>query len=249
MGAVAASPRAEGRPDGASLVVLLILAVAVWGFFELTEYVEAGKGPSEFDRGLLLAFRSSDNPTDPVGPRWFEEFVRDVTALGGIGPLTFLTLGVAGYLILSGRRRTSLLLVGWVGGGVALSMILKGVFARARPDVVPHLMHVSTASFPSGHAMMSTIVYVTLGSLLARVHGGALRVYVLALAVGIASLVGLSRVYLGVHWPSDVAAGFAVGAAWAGLAWLVARYLQRDGVVEPEPQESSTPVPVLNPTR
>jgi undecaprenyl-diphosphatase len=120
-----------------------------------------------------------------------------------------------------------------VGGGELVSTVLKLFYHRPRPDLVPHGMEVFTASFPSGHAMMSAIAYLTLAILMARVdRNPRVKALVLSLGVSITLLVGISRIYLGVHWPSDVVAGWCVGAAWASLCWFVALQLQQRGEVE-----------------
>ena len=219
----------------ALLVQLAVLAIGLWAFFELADYVEDGE-PHALDRRLLLALRDAGDPSDPIGPLWFEEFVRDVTALGGLGVLALVTAGVAGYLVVAHRRRTAVLLVLSIAGGVALSTAAKALAARPRPDLVPHGMHVYTESFPSGHAMLSAVTYMTLGALLMRVVPDRWeRVYVLAFATALTVLVGSSRVYLGVHWPSDVLAGWALGTAWAIATWIATAWLQRRGQVEEEP--------------
>ena len=158
-----------------------------------------------------------------------------MTALGGIGVLTFLTLAAAGYLWLSGKRRSMLLLLVSVGGGQLLSTLFKRGFERPRPDLVPHEALVYTASFPSGHAMMAAVTYLTLAAMLARVQPSrVLKVYILALAMIVTVAVGVSRVYLGVHWPTDVLAGWTAGAAWALVCWTLASRLAQRGAVEPE---------------
>jgi undecaprenyl-diphosphatase len=135
---------------------------------------------------------------------------------------------------MSGKRRSALLVAGSIALGTILSTILKLVFDRPRPDLVPHGMDVYTLSFPSSHAMMSALVYLTLGALLARTQKSVrLRIYLLVCAILLTFLIGVSRLYLGVHWPTDVLAGWAVGSCWALLSWLVARWLQRKGPVEP----------------
>jgi len=114
-----------------------------------------------------------------------------------------------------------------------LSGILKLGVDRPRPDLVPHLVEEYTASFPSGHAMLSAVVYLMLGGLLSRVEGPrCIKIYVLSVSLILTFLVGLSRIYLGVHWPTDVLAGWCAGATWAVLCWRVALALQRRGEIE-----------------
>ncbi len=186
-----------------------------------------------FDRAVLLALRHPDAPYDPIGPRWVTEVARDVTGLGGNAILFFVTLAVAGYLALVRKRAAALLVIVTVGGGMALSTLLKLAFQRPRPDLVPHGAEVYTASFPSGHAMLSAVTYLTLAALLIQVQvQWRAKTYVLALAVLVTLLIGVSRVYLGVHWPTDVLAGWCIGAAWALLCWLAALALQRNRQVE-----------------
>jgi undecaprenyl-diphosphatase len=146
---------------------------------------------------------------------------RDITALGSTTVLSLLVCVVTAFLLLSGRRRTALFVLVSTASGALATLLLKGFFARPRPDLLPHGDFVTTASFPSGHAMLSAIVYLTLGTLLARLVGAQRqKLYIMAVAVLLSALVGLSRVYLGVHWPTDVLAGWAAGAAWA-LGWWV----------------------------
>jgi undecaprenyl-diphosphatase len=143
------------------------------------------------------------------------------------------------YLLLAGKRATALFVIAAVVGGMLLSTALKIGFERPRPDLVPAATRVYTASFPSGHAMLSAITYLTLGALLARVEERRrVKAFLIGVAVTLTMLVGISRVYLGVHWPSDVLAGWCVGAAWAALCWFVALQLQRRGQVE-RPGETS----------
>lgn len=175
------------------------------------------------DRALLLALREPGNPDDPLGPHWVEQMATDITSLGSYTLLTLLVVGIAGHLLLQGRRASALLLVGTALSAVLLSTGLKELIDRPRPDVVLHLANVSSPSFPSGHAMLSATIYLTLGALLARgVPPGHLRRMYLGLAIGITLLVGISRVYLGVHWPTDVLAGWTLGALWAWGCWRLA---------------------------
>jgi undecaprenyl-diphosphatase len=218
-------------------VVLAVLALGIgslWAFIEIAEEVFEGDTQA-FDQWMLRALRNPSNPADPIGPAWFQEFGRDATAAGGVGWLSFITAVVAVYLWLDRKNHMMVFMLAATIGGVLLSSLLKGLFARPRPDLVPHLSHVYTSSFPSGHSMLSAVVYLTLGSLLAAVMPNrALKVYVLGVAILVTLLVGTSRVYLGVHYPTDVLAGWLAGLVWALLCWLVARWLQRRGQVEPE---------------
>ena len=159
--------------------------------------------------------------------------MRDITALGGVTVTTLMTLGAAGFLLLSGKRGAALFVVVSIAGAALLSSGMKLGFERPRPDLVPHGVEVYTASFPSGHATGAAATYLTLGALLARFQSRRrLKVYLLSIAVLLTVLIGLSRLYLGVHWPSDVLAGWTLGASWALLCWLVAWQLQRRGKVE-----------------
>ena len=225
-------PALWAQREVAVLVALALAAAAIWGFAELADEVLEGTTRT-FDEAILLALRSATDLSDPIGPGWLEELMRDVTALGGMGILTFITLAVAGYLALDGKRHAALFVLVAVGGGMLLSTVLKMGFDRPRPDLVPHEASVYTASFPSGHAMLAAVVYLTLGALLVRVQARRrLKLYVLGVAIVLTMAVGASRVYLGVHWPTDVLAGWAIGAAWALLCWAAALWLQRRGRVE-----------------
>lgn len=211
---------------------ILLAAAGGLAFAWLAGEVMEGE-TRRFDERLLMLFRSPGDPHDPIGPRWVEEMARDVTALGSGVVLTFVTLAVIGYLLLARKRGAALLVALSVGGGVLLSTALKFGFDRPRPDLVPHAVAVYTASFPSGHAMLSAASFLTLGALLMRVAARRrLKGYVMALAVLATVAVGISRVYLGVHWPTDVLAGWCAGAAWALLCWVIALRLQRTGQVE-----------------
>jgi undecaprenyl-diphosphatase len=217
---------ALARREIAPLGALIGVALALLGFIEIAD--EVGEGEARwFDEGLLLGLRTAD-PADPIGPRWLEETVVELTALGGFGVLALVTLFVLGYLAMQKKWGDALLVLAAILGGTAISEGLKVGFARPRPDLVAHAVDVTSMSFPSGHAMLSAVTYLTLGALLARSQERkSLRVYVLSVAIVLTLIIGMSRVYLGVHWPTDVLAGWCLGAAWALLCWLAATFLAR----------------------
>jgi undecaprenyl-diphosphatase len=221
-----------GSHELSVLVALGALSGGVWVFAEVADEV-LEEETAGIDERLLLALRVPGRPDDPLGPPWVEEMARDFTALGGTGVLTLVTLAAVGYLLLAGQRRAAALAVTAVTGGILVSTLLKLGFDRPRPDLVPHATEVYTASFPSGHSMMAAVAWFTLAAVLARVLATPLlKAYVLLIAALTVLLVGASRVYLGVHWPTDVLAGWSAGAAWAALCWLAARWLQRRHLVE-----------------
>jgi undecaprenyl-diphosphatase len=182
----------------------------------------------------MLALRNSVDTSVPIGPAWLPEAARDITSLGSIIVLVIITLVVVGYLFLAGKSAVAWLMLIAVFGGIALSDLLKFAFGRARPDIVTPLARVFTTSFPSGHATLSAITYLTIGAILARSQPSSpISLYFMSLAVFLTVLVGVSRIYLGVHYPTDVLAGWCIGAAWAMGCWAIVTYLQSVGQVEP----------------
>ena len=182
----------------------------------------------QFDEWMLSALRKADNPSMPIGPPWLEQVAFDLTALGGPTVLGLMVAAVVGFLVLHGAMRNAVFVLVACGGGWLLNNVLKELFARERPDVVPHLREVMSLSFPSGHALTSAVVFLTLGALLMRVAETRLvKFYLMAVAMVLTLLVGLTRVYLGVHYPTDVLAGWLIGMSWALACWLVARVLDR----------------------
>lgn len=221
-----------GQHELGILVWAFFAFAGSWAFVEIADEVYEGE-TRHIDRAILLALRRSSDLSDPLGPLWFEEMARDFTALGGTGVTVFITLAASMYFVLIGRLRTAGFTVAAISGGQLLSSVFKLGFDRARPDLVPHGVVVYTASFPSGHAMMAATVYLTLAALLIQTQPQrSVKAFVLLVALLITVLVGTSRVYLGVHWPSDVLAGWTAGAAWASICWLVARWLEHRGGVE-----------------
>ncbi len=217
------------------LLAELLVVTCVLGFVKLADDVGGGE-TQHFDEAVLRALRDPSDPSRPVGPWWAAGVGRDVTALGSFTVLSLVTLMTAGFLVMARKRHAAAVLVTAALGGMVLAFLLKDYFERPRPMVVPRLEDVRSSSFPSGHSMMSAVVYLTLGALLDRfVEGRRLKLYCLTVAGLLTVLVGCSRVYLGVHYPTDVLGGWAAGLTWAVLCWIVARYLQKRGAVERGP--------------
>ncbi|TIV72724.1 MAG: phosphatase PAP2 family protein [Mesorhizobium sp.] len=213
------------------LLAGLAIACGLWGLLELMEVARATT-PHAFDTEILLAFRHAGQPDSPIGPPWLQAAMRDITSLGSSSVLVLITTAAIVYFLLMRRPATALFVFVSVAGGQVVSSLLKHEVDRPRPDLVSHLVNETSLSFPSGHAMLSAVTYLTLGSLAARfLPNRRTKIFVLGLAVLTTVLVGTSRVYLGVHWPSDVLAGWCAGFAWAMLCWLAARLLQRRKVV------------------
>ncbi|MCO6177457.1 phosphatase PAP2 family protein [Ciceribacter sp. RN22] len=208
-------------PYAAGAVVAGLLAA----FGVIADEVSEGETLG-LDEGVLMALRTPGNPADPIGPAWLEEAARDVTALGSFSVLTILVLVVVIHLFLIGRQRTGWFVAFSVIGGTIMSTTLKSFYDRPRPELTG-VARVFTASFPSGHATVSAVVYLTLGALLAEMaERRSQKVLYLGSAIFLTVIVGASRVYLGVHYPTDVIAGWSIGAGWA-LAWTLAAHLVR----------------------
>lgn len=218
------------------LVVLAIIVVTTWLAAELADEVQEG-ATQKYDVWVLRHLRTPGSMTNPIGPPWLKSSARDITALGSMTVLTLVTVVCAGYLLMQRRYGLLVLLLVATVGGLVASLLLKDFFARPRPEFASADVYVMTSSFPSGHSMLSAVVYLTLGALLARTSTQyRFKLYFLGVAVVLTLLVGFSRVYLGVHYPTDVLAGWSFGLIWATLCWLVAQFLQKRGAVEP-PQE------------
>lgn len=222
-----------GRHELGILLAVGGLAAGIWTFAALADEVAEGD-TGKLDRTLLLALRRPGD-LQPLGPPAIQDAARDITALGSIAVLGLLTAGASLFLALNGKNHMALFVCGSVGSGALVSTLLKDLFERPRPDLVPHAAYVSTSSFPSGHSMLSALTYLTLGALLARSQERKLlKAYFILGAVFVTVLVGFSRVYLGVHWPTDVLAGWTAGAVWALFCWLLARWLQNRRKLERE---------------
>ncbi len=235
-------PRRALTTETATFLNFFILAVSAFTFFRLAGKIQRGR-TDEIDQRVLKALRRPENPAVPRGPHWLSEVAQDLTSLGSGSTLTLVTFLVVGALSLARRFRAAAFLLFSLGSGTALSRFLKDFFVRERPTIVPKLTHFDPGSFPSGHSMLSALVYLTLGGIVSRqTRGPIAKAYFLASAVLVSLLVGLSRIYLGVHYPSDVLAGWAAGSLWSTVCTQTARWLQRGGQME-RAAEDQTEIP------
>lgn len=239
-----------------AVVALLVVALCALVFLEIVDEVVEGETET-VDRQIVVALRTGDG-NDPLGPEWLEMTAADMTALGSTSVLVLVVAFVAGLFKMLRRRREAFLVVVAAAGGTALSNGLKALFDRERPEAALRAVEVMNPSFPSGHAMLSAVVFLTIGVLSAHfAQRTRVKVYVVAAAITAALLIGLTRVYLGVHWPSDVLAGWSLGAAWALACWLAARAIElrwrtsaregREGAAGPRRPRSRAPSPRAGP--
>jgi len=220
------------------LVVGLGACVLLFVFVTLAGEVTDGDTQA-FDTRILQALRDPADPAKPIGPAWLEGSMIDLTAIGGPTVLGLTVVIVAGFLVLQTRYRTALVVAITSFSAELLSNVMKHAFNRPRPSVVPHLREVFSSSFPSGHAMESAIVYLTLGAILMRAAESRLtKIYIFATAVLLTALVGISRVFLGVHYPTDVIGGWIIGFMWASICWLVAQRFEATAHIQAEKSKS-----------
>ena len=215
----------RARAEIALLAALFVITGGIGLFLEIADDSREADGQA-FDHAILQALHST--PGDPAGPWWVEEGAVELTSLGGVAVLGLFALFAVGFLLLQRKRLSAALLTLGLAGGVGWSEGLKALFGRARPPADYQAVETINASFPSGHALLSTVFYLSIGVMLARAFPQRrMKAYAIGAAVVLALLVGLSRIYLAAHWATDVLAGWSVGAAWAMALWLVAWVVQR----------------------
>jgi undecaprenyl-diphosphatase len=199
-----------------------LAVMSVLSFVAVTACVVTGL-TADFDRRVMFLFRNgSDHSATIIGPPWVQEVGRDVTALGSLSIMGLLTIGAVGFLVLTRKWRLAVSSVVIVIGGLLIANALKYAIARPRQDFFALGAKVFTTSFPSSHAALSAITYPLLASLLSGpLVNRQSRSYIWAAAVLIVVLVGGSRLYLGVHYPTDVLGGWLLGAAWFSGCWAL----------------------------
>jgi len=220
------------------LLVLLTLFLSLFVFINIGILVTDGT-TKQFDESIIKFFRVDENNSEPIGSYFLTESIRDVTSLGGETVITIITIFVLGFLFLRKRYDAMWLVLAATVGGALISLGLKEFYGRERPDISYRLIDVTQLSFPSGHSMMSAVVYLTQAAIIARIQKNKkIRIYILSAAIFLTLIIGISRVYLGVHYPTDVIGGWTIGLAWASFCWFVAWYLQRRNKLKKAPNSS-----------
>jgi undecaprenyl-diphosphatase len=218
----------------------LVLVLLILGFVQLGALVSGDS--RAWDEAILRAMRDPRDASVGLGPAATEGMMRDITALGSGTLSGAFSIALVGWLLLTGRPGAALVVALAVFGGWGLNELLKELYARERPTVVPHLMGATNESFPSGHTMISAVIYPTMAEVFGRmVRQRRVRFYLMGLAIFIAFIVGVSRVYMGVHYPSDVLGGLCMGFAWALVCGIVVRMFQRSGMIRTRAKEETSP--------
>ena len=218
----------DTRLKAARAFGLAALAIACAVIFIATASLVVGGGTQAFDEAFVRSLRSAADPSTPVGPGWLTPLAHGATELGGTAFLTFATVSLAGWFAMRRQWIFLAILLAAVLGETLLSHVLKEAFDRPRPDIVPHLVEVSSKSFPSGHASSGAAIYLTIAALIAaQLKESRSRVLVFSAAGAAVFAIGASRIYLGVHYPTDIIGGWSLGAAWAAIVWIAARRFAR----------------------
>jgi undecaprenyl-diphosphatase len=223
------APEDEPRNSDRFRSLLLPLAAGCGAVLLLLTVLYLGSEVLEGDtRGFDTAMLVAAKRLRDAHP-WIAGVMRDLSGIGSATVLSLLTVLWTGFLLLLRHRRLATVVALAVASGFLANTVLKRLFDRGRPDPAFADLTLQSLSFPSGHASMSALVFLTIGALLALTRPPAAeRVYILGAAAFIAVAVGISRVALGVHWATDVLGGWAFGAAWAMIWLLIAHRLARD---------------------
>ena len=210
----------------AFLLLVFTSLITLFVFIEISEAVIEGETRT-IDHEILMLMRENPNGSEPIGPERFQYAVRDITSLGSTTILTLVTLFTLFFLYLKREIRSAIYVLSASIGGAVLVQILKFAFSRERPQIITPLVSEITMSFPSGHSAMSAVIYLSLAVLLLRVEqSNKYRIFIISSALIITFLVGLSRIYLGVHYPTDVIAGWMIGLFWALFCWIITYFFE-----------------------
>ena len=208
-------------------ISILIIIIGTTSFIIIANKVSAG-ATKNFDKWALELFRQTNNPVQSIGNDLVTSAVRDITALGSGTVIILFTLSVLGFLLFQKKYIMVYLILGATIGGGVLGLLLKEIFGRPRPDVIYHLTSATSLSFPSGHSMMSMVLYLSFAALMIRIpYKRAIKIYIISIALFLSIIIGISRIYLGVHYATDVLGGWSIGIAWASFCWLFAHYLEQ----------------------
>jgi undecaprenyl-diphosphatase len=214
------------------IIAVIALVAGTVGFLILAGYVTGGS-TEYIDTKILRSLRNPNNLQLSIGPRWVIDTMNDITVLGSATIVLLITLIVIGYFILQKNYSAVYLILAAVIGGALIDLELKEFFGRVRPTIIPNLMQPFTFSFPSGHSMMSAVIYLSLASLMARFQKRQRdKIYILSVAILLSLIIGVSRVYLGAHYPTDVLGGWLLGTAWAAFCWLIAWFVSQRKISE-----------------
>lgn len=225
------------------LLALLLALAGLWGFLEIADDVQDAE-TTHIDQWIFERLAIYDRASG-----FWQESGRDLTALGGTTVITLMVTSVTLFLLFKRQWKSSVFVVVAVLGGLGISLLLKDLYDRERPHLVVHQSHVMTSSFPSGHAANSAVAYLTMAILLSKlVESPRMKAYIVGVGLLIPLLVGFSRVFVGVHWPTDVVAGWLIGLSWGLAVHAAATYLQRRGGIEPEGLEETEPGGVAKPS-
>lgn len=205
-------------------VIIFLIIVSTSLFLILTNLIRSGI-LQRYDNAILYFLRKPEDISTPIWPIWVTEMLRDITSLGSGTILSILVIAIAIYLILKKEYKILFLVLLVSLGGFLVDILLKYSFSRERPSLNLHLTYVSSQSFPSGHSMMSAAIYLSLAAIIAKTQKDfKIRIYLIAVAALLTFLIGTSRIYLGVHYPSDVLAGWLAGYTWAAICWVLMKY-------------------------
>lgn len=208
------------------LFALFIALFSLFIFIQIADEVTEGD-LQQIDEKILLMLRDNNDPSRALGPERLEFIVRDITALGSFTVITLITLFVVIFLLIKKEYRSVFYVLSASVGGAILLNVLKFIFARERPDIVQHLVSEISMSFPSGHSTISAVVYLSLAVLIMRVEKShKARIFIISVALFLTFIVGVSRLYLGVHYPTDVIAGWSIGLFWALFVWLISSFIE-----------------------